>query len=102
MMLQYDAFDFDFDTFVTPLISLLVLFVLMIIMVALYVKVRVFLIILIVFLFSLVLGSMSLNQGDLPFTPYFQMFFLLFQTMIFMLTTLSVFKKRWKPENISR
>jgi len=93
-MLQFNAFDFDMDTFITPLISLLILFLLMIFMLALYLKVRIFLIILIVFLFSLVMGVSALENGNLPFTPYIQNFFLLFQTMIFLLTTFGVFKKR--------
>ena len=74
----------------TPYIvlSLIILFSLLIIMVVLYTKIRVFLIILTVFLFSLIFGIFCIIDNVIPFTPYFQLFFLLFQGILFLLTSL--------------
>jgi hypothetical protein len=82
---------FNVETLLVPLITVIILFLLMAIMVVLYLKVRVFVIIAVVFLFSLVIGSMSMETSNLPFTPYIQLFFVVFQAIIFFLTTLGVF-----------
>lgn len=63
----------------------------MIIMVVLYTKVRIFLVILTVFLFSLVIGMSSLEQFDIPFSPYIQIFFLVFQSIFFLMTSIEVY-----------
>lgn len=75
----------------SPLLSLFILFMLMILMIILYLKMRVFLIVLVLFLFSLVIGMSSIQEGAIPFSPYIQIFFLLFQTTIFFIVSMGVF-----------
>lgn len=73
-----------------------IMFFLMVITLFLYLKTKEFLPILFVFLFSIIIsiGSISIQ---LPFTPYFQIFFMLFQTIFFMLAALNYYnnKKRY-------
>jgi len=64
--------------------SLLILVLLILLMLYLYTKEE-FEPILIVFLFSLFIGIMSLSLVNIPFTPWFQIFFMLFQTIMFFL-----------------
>lgn len=77
----------------TPLLSGLFLLFLFIIMIYCYKKLRIFYIILIIWLFSLVIGMESIVNNDLPFSPYFQIFFMLFQTLIFMQTSFKAFSR---------
>lgn len=58
-----------------------------------YLKIRIFWIIIIIELFSLIIGFNSFNESVIPFTPYLQIFFLIFQTAIFLLTAIQVFEK---------
>ena len=86
--------DFTDLYLLTPVLSILILFVLMGLMVFFYTRhaYMFFLPILSVFLFSLVIGVSSIAESNIPFTPYFQMFFLLIQTVFFMLHTFEFFK----------
>ena len=63
--------------------SILGLVIMMILMIYAYKKIRRFLPVLIIFLFSIVLGMMAMSVLGIPFTPWFQLFFILFQTIIF-------------------
>lgn len=74
-----------------PMLSIIILFILMVFMVILYVKLRIFLVILVLFLFSLIMGVSALMNQEILFTPYLQIFFLLFQTSFFLITALGVF-----------
>lgn len=65
--------------------SIILMVLLMILMIYFYVKIRRFLPVLIIFLFSIVIGMVSFSCSYLPFTPYFQIFFMLFQTILFYL-----------------
>ena len=64
----------------------------MLVMLVLYTKLRRFVLITVVFLFSLVIGMMSIQETSIPFSPYIQIFFLLFQTIIFLITSLRVYQ----------
>ena len=66
-------------------ISIAFLLFLMILMIYFYVKIEKFLPVLLIFLFSIVIGMVSFNGSYLPFTPFIQLFFMLFQTIIFYL-----------------
>ena len=80
---------------ITPILSVIILFLLMLIMTLFYCKIsnkEEFLIVLILFLFSLIIGIDSIKQGIIPFSPYFQFFFLLFQTIIFLFISIEVRK----------
>lgn len=70
------------------MLSLIILFGLIAFMVLLYVKIRIFLPILTIFLFSLVIGTIFITENILPFSPYLGIFFLLFQSSIFIITTI--------------
>lgn len=63
-------------------------------MIYFYIKLRVFLIILTVFLFSVVFGITSLGIYLFPFTPYLQVFFIVFQSTILLKTSLETYEKR--------
>ena len=91
MIIQMDN-PFEIDYLLTPIISFLILFILMIIMVFLYAKMRVFLPILVVFLFSLIIGIVSLGTPNFPFSPWFQVFFIMFQTIFFVLTSQKAYR----------
>jgi len=74
--------------------SILFLLILMVLMIYFYSrhKYQYFLPILVVFLFSLIIGFYSLASKGFPFTPYFQLFFMLIQTVFFILHALEFFK----------
>lgn len=86
-------FQFEIDYLLTPFLVFIILFILMVIMVYLYSKMRVFLPILVVFLFSIAIGITSLSTPNFPFSPYFQTFFIMFQSIFFLLTSKDVVRK---------
>lgn len=92
--------DYNFSDDVSTVLSFFTIMTLMVLMLVLYLKFRFFHIILIVFLFSIVIGMYSIADYSLPFSPYFQLFFLTFQSVIFILTSndYSNFKKGNKNE----
>lgn len=73
-------------------ISLSILIFLMLLMLFMYYAKgrRQFLPILVVYLFSIILGMGSISI-QFPITPYFQIFFMLFQSVYFILTTIDMF-----------
>lgn len=77
------------------IISLLILVFLMCLMLFLYYTKgrRQFLPILIIYLFSIIIGIGSFSI-QLPLTPYFQIMFLLFQSIYFVLTGLDAFYEK--------
>ena len=91
-------FQYEFEPIITitPIIEVIVLFLLMIFMLYLYMKVRVWVAILVLYMFSLVIGFIAVNDGAIPFTPYLQIFFLVFQTILFFLTSFDAFPNRKK------
>lgn len=83
---QYDLLGFF------PIMSLFAIIFLFMLMIYCYMKIRVFLVILVVYIFSLVIGVVSFNESVIPFTPFLQIFFLVFQTIIFIIVCLEVFR----------
>ena len=75
-----------------PFLSIFILIVLMVLMIGMYKYFRIWWIILVVFLFSLIIGGLSISVGDIPFSPYFQIFFIIFQSVFFIIMTMKVFK----------
>ena len=75
----------------TPVLTIIIMIFLLILMIYFYSKTRVFPIILTIFSFSLIFGMYSLEVDNIPFTPYFQIFFLSIQGILFMLTSLNVY-----------
>lgn len=85
--------NLNVDVWIIPFLEFFFLMILILIMVYLYRKMRVWLLILMVFLFSLVFGMISIMSFSIPFSPYIQIFFMLFQSIVFLQTSLEVFKK---------
>jgi hypothetical protein len=83
----------NIDAWIIPFLEFFFLMILLLIMVYLYRKMRVWLLILTVFLFSLVFGMISIMSFAIPFSPYIQIFFMLFQSIVFFQTSLEVFNQ---------
>lgn len=76
-----------------PMLSFAILLIFMILMLTIHIKVKEpFLLGLVVFLFSLIIGIGAMVESNIPFTPYIQIFFLLFQSAIFLLEALEKYK----------
>ena len=82
----------DWNTIFAPFLALFVLIIFITLMILAYYKFRIFLVILIIYLFSIVIGVMSIGINDIPFTPYLQIFFLVFQSIFFIITILELYK----------
>jgi len=74
--------------------SITIMLVLIVLTLYSYLKIKSFLPITIVFLFSIVIGTSSLEGAFIPFTPWFQIFFVLFQTIFFALKALSYYDSK--------
>lgn len=86
-----------FQTFLDyePLITMAMLIFIMLITLILYIKVRRWVLILVIYLMSMVIFGQSLNIS-LPLAPYFQIFFIMFQTILFVMTSLDASKVKEK------
>ena len=87
----YEMDVVDWATVFSPMLSSMFVIVLIALMLIAYVRFRIFLVILTIFLFSLVIGMESITVNDMPFTPFIQIFFMLFQTIFFILTVFKTF-----------
>ena len=76
-----------------PLMTFFAIIFLFCLMLFCYIKVRVFLVILVIYLFSLVIGITAMNESIIPFSPFLQIFFLVFQSIIFIIVSIEVFSK---------
>ena len=83
----------DLNKAFEPFLALFILVILLIIMITLYLKMRVFLPILVVFLFSLIIGFNSIAIENIPLNPYLSIFFILFQSVVFLETSLQQYKR---------
>lgn len=63
--------------------SIIIMIFLLVLMIYLYTKTKEFLPILTLFLFSLLIGFTSMSINSIPFLPYFSIFFILFQSVLF-------------------
>lgn len=77
-----------------PIMTFFAIIFLFAIMIFCYLKIRIFVVILGIYLFSLIIGILSFNESVIPFTPYLQIFFLFFQTTIFVVVSIEVFEKK--------
>jgi len=84
---QYDLLGFY------PLMTFFAILFLFMLMIFCYLKIRVFVVILGIYLFSLVIGIIAFNESVIPFTPFLQIFFLIFQSLIFILVAIETFEK---------
>lgn len=83
----------DLNIAFQPFLAMFILVILLVIMLVLYLKMRLFLPILVVFLFSLIIGINSMSLEYIPFNPYVSIFFILFQSVIFIETSLQQYKR---------
>ena len=72
---------------------ILMLILMMVLMIYAYKKMRRFLPVLIIFLFSIIMGINTMSVLGFPHTPWFQLFFILFQTIIFYYSVLELQEK---------
>lgn len=73
-------------------ISMLFLIILMVLMFYFYTKIKRLTPIIMLYLFSLIIGIYSLSSLGIPFTPWFQLFFLMNQSVFFYLAIEGGFK----------
>lgn len=93
MIYQLPTSQFDLLGFY-PLMAFFGLIFLLGLMIFCYLKIRVFVVILVIYGFSLIIGIMAFSESIIPFTPFLQIFFLIFQTIIFIITTIETFEKK--------
>lgn len=86
----------DMSSLTTPFLSLFFIIFLIGIMLLCYAKFRIMLLVLVIYLFSLIIGVMFLEIDGIPFTPYIQIFFILFQTSVFIAVSIDFY------ENVKR
>jgi len=78
----------------TPLISFFIFVFLIALMIYSYKKTNIYELILLIFLTSIIIGVISITMNILPFSPYIQAFFMLFQAIIFLRASIHTnFKK---------
>lgn len=82
----------DLTSMITPVLSLFFIIFLIGLMIFCYLKVRVFLVILVIYLFSLLIGVMFLEIDNIPFTPYLQIFFILIQTIFLIIVSIELYE----------
>lgn len=82
-----------------PMITVFMLIFIMIISVIIYLKARRWVLMLTVYLLSLILGIQALNVS-LPLAPYFQIFFIMFETILFVMTSFDAGKKKYKGSEL--
>jgi len=71
---------------VVEVLSIMLFFITLILV--LYLKYKMFHIIIVVYLFGFLIGVLSFTEGYLPFTPYLQIFYLVFISVIFVFTAI--------------
>lgn len=89
MIIQMEALDWS--TVLNPFLNIFILIFFIGLMLICFYKIRIFIFILTIFLFSIVIGVMSIAINETPFTPYLQIFFMLFQGIIFLKFSLEVY-----------
>lgn len=96
MILQ--VIEFNLESFLTPILDVGILIAFMILMIYCYAKLRIFPLILLITLISLIIGVISIELSYNPFTPYFQVFFILFQIVFFLKTSMDYFQLKKRLE----
>lgn len=84
----------DYSDLLFPIFAVIIIIFLMLLMVYLYRKVGIWYLSLGILMFSIIIGINSLSFNSIPFTPYFQSFFILFQTIIFLIHSIEMYKFR--------
>jgi hypothetical protein len=87
MTTEYVFLDLD------AILMVIVMIFLLILIIALYLKLRVWVLIMVVFAFNIIFAFISFDEKLIPFTPYFQLFFMLISGLIFLITSLEAYQK---------
>jgi len=90
MINQMDVLDWS--SVFNPFLVIFMLIILMIFMVIIYKYVKIWLMILVIFLFSIIIGINSMTIEGVPLNPYFSIFFILFQSVFFIKRSMEVKK----------
>jgi uncharacterized membrane protein YcaP (DUF421 family) len=77
---------FNMESFMSPILDTLIMIFCMLVMMYMYAKYRIFPLILLTLLVSIIIGVASIQLNYNPFTPYFQVFFICFQLVFFIKT----------------
>lgn len=91
-MFQSEMDIIDWSLVFAPTISIFLMIVMIVLMLFFYLKHDKFMIILLIYLFSLIIGIQSISISTFPLNPYFQLFFILFQTLILLYDALKTFR----------
>lgn len=91
-MLLQNVYDIGLD--LNAILSVFFIIALIGLMLLCYLKIRIPLVILFIFLFSLIIGILFLSVENIPFTPYIQLFFLFFQTIFLIITFLELYNDK--------
>lgn len=83
---------YNYESFLSPLVSVLIIFFCVGLMLYLYRYADYWLAILCVWLFSVIFGLASIQNFWLPFSPYIQIFFILIQTIYFFQSSLLLYR----------
>jgi hypothetical protein len=73
------------------LIAVILMIVLMVVMLYMYKKVKIFPLIATMFIINLVIGVNALSIENIPFTPWFQILFILFSFILFIMDAIDFF-----------
>jgi hypothetical protein len=77
--------------FTAPILSVIMMFFLILLNLYAWHKVRNWLLVFVIFMFSMIFGVVALSI-EIPFTPYFQIFFIIVQLVILFLMSFRVYK----------
>lgn len=89
-MLFQEIIDIGFD--LNAILSVFFIIALIGLMLLCYLKIRIPLVILFIFLFSLIIGVIFLSVENIPFTPFIQIFFIFFQFIFLIITFLEAYQ----------
>lgn len=79
---------------------IIIIFVLIILMLYSFRILKSYLIIIIVYSFSLIIGMESLTHPHTPFSPMFEIFFLIFQSGILILSSLKLYETKKGKQDV--
>lgn len=92
-MLIQTSYTFDFG--MNVLVGMLMMGILIILNLVVLSKYQYFMLSIIIELFSLIIGGMAITIQEFPLTPYFQIFFIIFQSGIFLIMGIKYRNKEW-------
>lgn len=90
---MFQTYDIGLGNFLLPLIAVVVMIFTVIFAIYTYTKIRRVIVILIIWIFAVPFSLMSMNIPWFPFTPWFQLFFMLIITAFLIMLVFEAFKK---------